>query len=109
MGLSARERRALRSLEVDLAVSAPRLAARLAVFTRLSVGEAFPAREIIRARRFDGAIRWPVLPLMWPVLWLVISIGLIATGFAVGHGGALSTCQAPATSCAWHAGGSPPW
>ena len=44
MGLSAREQQALRSIEGGLTVSAPRLASRLAVFTRLTAGEAFPAR-----------------------------------------------------------------
>ncbi len=78
MGLSAREQQALRSIEVGLTFSAPRLASRLAVFTRLTAGEAFPARESIRACWLSGGFRWP---LVWPAL---------------------------SSACAWHAGGYAP-
>ena len=106
MGLSAREQQALRSIEGGLTVSAPRLASRLAVFTRLTAGEAFPARESIRACWFNGGLRWP---LMWPVLWLVISVGLIAVGLAVGHDGGQGACHVLGSSCAWRTGGYAPW
>jgi len=53
MGLSVREQQALRSIEGGLTVSAPRLA----MFTRLTAGEAFPARERIRGRWFSGERR----------------------------------------------------
>ena len=106
MGLSARGRQALRSIEGDLTVSAPRLASRLAVFSRLTAGEAIPARESIQARLFSGELRWP---LVWPVLWLVISVALIAVGLAVGHDGGQAACRALAPSCAWHTGGSAVW
>lgn len=106
MGLSVRERQALRSIEGRLTVSAPRLASRLAVFTRLTAGEAFPARESTRACWFSGEGRWP---LVWPVLWLVISVALIAVGLAVGHDGGQAACHALTPSCAWHTGGSAVW
>lgn len=109
MGLNARENQALRSIEGRLTVSAPGLASRLAVFTRLTVDEAFPARERIRTHRFSpvhwssAACRWPLL---WPALWLVISVALIVVGMAVGHHGAQGTCHELA--CAWHTAGSAP-
>jgi len=84
MGLSARDRQALRLIESGLAVSDPGLASRLAVFTRLTAGELFPARENIGPRRRHGGFRGQ---LAWPVLWLVTAIALIAVGLAVGHGG----------------------
>ena len=84
MGLSVREQQALRSIEGGLTVSAPWLASRLAMFARLTAGEAFPARERIQACCFSGERRWP---LVWPVVWLVISVTLIAVGLAVGHDG----------------------
>ena len=57
MGLSVREQQALRSIEGGLTVPAPWLASRLAMFTRLTAGEAFPARERIRGRWFSGERR----------------------------------------------------
>jgi hypothetical protein len=104
MGLSARERQALRFIESGLRASAPALASRLAVFTRLTAGEAFPARESIRAAVFGSGSRWP---LVWPVLWLVISLALIAAALAAGHGGqAACTVHIP---CAPHSPGLTPW
>ena len=84
MGLSVREQRALHSIEAGLAASYPRLASRLAAFTRLTAGEAFPAREHIRAHRLRERVHWP---LMWPLVWLVASMALISVGLAVSHGG----------------------
>jgi hypothetical protein len=106
MGLRAREQQALRSIEGGLAVSAPRLASRLALFTRLTAGEEFPVGERIRACGFSGRFCWS---LVWPVLWLLISVALIATGLAVGHEGGGGTCHALAPSCVWHTGRSVPW
>jgi hypothetical protein len=83
-GLSAREQRVLHSIEGGLAASYPRLASRLAVCTRLTAGEAIPAREKIRAHRFRRGAHWP---LVWPLLWLVTSVALISVGLAVSHGG----------------------
>src|SRR5437016_3897795 len=101
MGLSAREQQALRSIEAGLMACAPQLASRLAIFARLTAGEAFPACESVRPCRSGGAFR---RPLVWPVLWLVISVALIATALAVGHDGGQEACHALVPSCAWHAG-----
>ena len=76
------------------------------MFTRLTAGEEFPARESIRAAGRRGGFRWP---LAWPVLWLVISLALIATALAVGHAGGAGTCAVLAPSCAWHTAGYMPW
>ena len=54
MSLSAREQRALASLESRLAVAAPELDSRLAIFTRLAADEEMPRREAIQ----PGS-RWP--------------------------------------------------
>lgn len=96
MGLSVHEQQALHVIEGRLAVSDPGLASRLAMFTRLTAGEAFPARENIRARWFRGGLRWPLL---WPLLWLLTSMALIAVGLAVGHGGNLRTCAVRVPAC----------
>ena len=98
MGLTAREQRVLHSIEGGLAASYPRLASRLAVFTRMTAGEAFPAGENIRAHRLRGCVHWP---LAWPLLWLVISVVLISVGLALGYGGE-GTCAVRASSCAQH-------
>jgi hypothetical protein len=103
MGLSLREQQALRSIEGGLVLSAPRLAGRLAVFTRLTAGQAFPARENLRPHWFSGGLRGP---LVVPVLWLVISVALIIAGLAAGHFGGQGTCHALVASCVWHTGGS---
>ena len=101
MGLNARERRALHSIEAGLAASYPRLASRLAVFTRLTAGQSFPARENIRAQRLGRCLRWP---LVWLLLWLVASAALISVGLAVGHGGG-GACTARPSSCAGYTAG----
>lgn len=106
MGLSVREQQALRSIEGGLTVSAPRLASRLAVFTRLTAGEALPARERIQPCWFSGGCRWS---LVWPAVWLVISVTLIAVGLAVGHDGGQGACHPPTASCTWHTGSYAPW
>lgn len=99
MALSAHDRQALRSIEGSLAISAPGLASRLAMFTRLTAGEALPVRESVRADGARGATRWRLL---WPALWLVVSFVLIAAGLAVRHGPP-GTCTALAPSCVCHA------
>jgi hypothetical protein len=99
MALSAHDRQALRSIEGSLAISAPGLASRLAMFTRLTAGEALPVRESVRAGGFRGEAR---RRLLWPALLLVVSFALIAVGLAVRHGPPV-TCTALAPSCVWHA------
>jgi Protein of unknown function (DUF3040) len=105
MGLSVREQRALHSIEAGLAASYPRLASRLAAFTRLTAGEAFPAPEHIRAHRLREWVHWP---LAWPLVWLVASVALISVGLAVSHGGG-GTCAVQAASCARCTGGNVGW
>jgi len=51
MGLSARDRQTLASIEADVAASAPKLTSMLAMFTQLTVGEAMPAGERLRRGR----------------------------------------------------------
>jgi Protein of unknown function (DUF3040) len=109
MGLSVREQRALHSIEAGLAASYPRLASRLAAFTRLTAGEAFPAPEHIRAHRLREWVHWPLAwPLAWPLVWLVASVALISVGLAVSHGGG-GTCAVQAASCARCTGGNVGW
>lgn len=105
MGLNAREQRVLHSIEDGLATSYPRLASRLAIFTWLTAGEAFPAREKIRAHRFHGCAHCPPL---WPLLWFATSVALICVGLTVGHGSG-GTCAVRASSCASYTAGSVPW
>jgi Protein of unknown function (DUF3040) len=128
MGLSEREQQALDSIEDGLAGSDPKLASLLATFTRLTAGDALPPREKIRAcpgrpgarRRYhclDLGPRRPRRPrtglgwqLAWPLLWLVVSIALIAliAGTSGGGGGAcygwtVSACTGQAPARAAHA------
>ena len=56
MGLSLRERWQLHRIEVDVRRSDPRLAALLAIFTRLAARDAMPPHE-----RLDASQPWPGL------------------------------------------------
>jgi hypothetical protein len=110
MSLSTREQQALNSIEARLAASAPMLASLLAMFTRLTANEQLPARERIRSgrplRRRPGASRRGRVPhrqLVWPALWLAVSIALVAVALAVGHDGDTPVCAARASACAWSA------
>ncbi len=108
MSLSSREKQALDSIESRLVGSDPGLASMLGTFTRLTSGEDMPAREKIRPRprmrRHDrGArerprrlVRRVGRPQAAMLVWLVISIALLATGLAVsrGGGGARRACAA---------------
>lgn len=117
MSLSAREQQALHSIEDGLAGSDPRLASLLATFTRLTAGEAMPLREKTRAgyRHATGRQRsWRRHPRPGPVsrnahnmyhhlgwrragllLWVLISIALIAIALVVNRGGSKGTCTGP--------------
>jgi hypothetical protein len=57
VSLSARDRQALSSIENELTQSATDLAAKLAEFTRLTVGAAMPEVEQKPARRWRPAVR----------------------------------------------------
>lgn len=97
MSLSTREQQALDSIEDRLAGSDPRLASLLSTFTRLTAGEALPKRENIQACPSRNRVRGQ---LVWPLLWLVVSIALIAVALSVSRGsgspGACSPLLAPA-------------
>ena len=107
MSLGEWERRALGAIEAGLARSDPGLAALLRFFSRLVASEAMPVRGSIQALRRRAARRHsiarrraPAPALMqpgspfprrrWlqamPLLWLVISVGLIAVALALSAG-----------------------
>ncbi len=111
--LSTREQQALDSIKDDLASCDPALVARLALFTRLASGEQMPAREKVPAgsRRVARLSRPEPLrtcrpyrrlgvPQVAMLLWLVITVALIATALASSHGGSQGTCTGSwATTC----------
>lgn len=96
MGLKPSEQHALCSIEDRITGSDPGLASMLAMFTRLTVGEALPARENIRPRWLKPGLRWQ---LVWPMLWLATSIALIAVALTLGNSGGQSTCTMHGSSC----------
>jgi hypothetical protein len=110
MSLSAREQQVLDSIKAELADSDPRLAGFMATFTRLVSGEEMPLRERIwagsrraggrpgrnRRRRSPGTRRlWSPAAGQWLgprggtllLLWLLISVVLIAVAVILSHGG----------------------
>jgi hypothetical protein len=111
--LSTQEQQALDSIMDDLAGCDPALVARLAIFTRLASGEEMPARERVqagsrrkvrRSRSGPRLTRRPHqrlgLPQAAMLLWLVITVALIAIALASSHGGSQGTCpRSWATSC----------
>ncbi len=108
MSLSTREQQALNSIETRLAASAPSLASLLAMFTRLTAEEQLPAREGIRSgrprrRRPGVSRRVPRRQLVWPMLWLAVSLALVAVALAVGHDGDIPACAVRAPACGWGA------
>jgi hypothetical protein len=111
--LSTGEQQALDSIKDDLASCDPALAARLTIFTRLASGEEMPAREKVHASSRRVARRSRPEPRLTRrphrrlgsqqavmLLWLVITVALIATALASSHGGSQGTCaRSWATSC----------
>jgi len=114
MSLSEQEQHALHSIEDRLTGSDPRLASLLATFTRLTSGEEMPVREKIRAarrratrsgrrsrrhpplnrisrraRRLYQRLGWQQTPLL---LWLLITITLIAIALAINRSSGNATC-----------------
>ncbi len=104
MSLSAREQQALESIEDRLAESDPGLASRLGIFSRLASGEEMPERDEIRPIRPSATDRLDrnrsprrIVVLRSPrrlcrrlgwhraavLLWLLISVGLIAVALAL--------------------------
>jgi len=99
MSLSAWEQQALNSITDRLASSDPELAALLGTFSRLASGEKMPAAEKIMAgwrqaphRHVSRVYRRMGLGWSALLLWLVITIALIATGVALGGGSNQSAC-----------------
>lgn len=100
MSLSAREQLALNSITDRLANSDPDLAALLATFSRLASGEEMPAAEKLMVgwrrglrERASRIVRRLGLGGAAMLLWLAITIALIATGVALSNsGGSQSAC-----------------
>jgi hypothetical protein len=106
MSLSAREQQALDSIEDRLVGSDPRLAALLftllLTFSRLTSGDAMPAREEVpgqarwtrralrRARRLLAA--YAGLDRTMALLWVLITVGLIAVAAVLSGGGSGRAC-----------------
>jgi hypothetical protein len=113
VSLSAHDQQELDSIAGGIADSDPGLASMLATFARLAEGEELPAREQIRAaphlrgwgRCLREAFRRAGGPAMSPgllavVLWLVVSVGLIASALAISHGDRGRGCATSAITCA---------
>jgi Protein of unknown function (DUF3040) len=113
MSLSAWEQNALDSIKDRLASSDPALVARLTIFARLATGEEMPAGEKIHAgsRRAVRPSRPEPLPTRRVyqrlglqqaalLLWLVITVALIAVVLVSNRGGSQGTCTGSwATFC----------
>lgn len=86
MSISAREQQALNSIKDGLAGSDPELATLLATFAEQASGEEMPARENIRMTP-----RWRILRYVL-VLWLLITVWLIAVALALSPGSGHVLC-----------------
>jgi Protein of unknown function (DUF3040) len=124
MSLSSDDRRALDSITENLAESDPVLAGLLDTFTRLTAGEAMPAREQIGARRrqMQGtagrkrarrAGRRPSAAQILMLAWLLLTALFVSLAIVLGSGGRAPCrtswamgCAIPAPSAATHAGRS---
>ena len=108
MSLSAREQRALESIADGLAESDPGLDSLLGIFSRLASGEEIPAGNEIHPIRPSATGRNRSLRRLCPrpgwnraavLLWLVITIGLIAVSLALNNRGP-GRCAPPwGTAC----------
>jgi hypothetical protein len=124
MSLSAREQRALESIEDGLAESDPGLASLLGIFSRLASGEGMPVRNAIQPTRPSATDdlyrhqgpRWVVVlrsscrlsrRLGWPqaalLLWFLISAALISVALALSNLGPEECVHSWGTLCAWQA------
>jgi hypothetical protein len=117
MSLSAREQRALDSIQEELTDSDPQLVLLLATFTRLASNEAMPFRKKVQAnswwathrtrrrwrcsrqnaayrhsRRACQGLGFQRVALL---LWLLIAITLITIGLAIDHGDSDTVCTTP--------------
>ena len=122
MSISEREQQALVSIEEDLAGSVPELAAKLAVFTRLTAGEAMPPREGVwrpartspaspaTASASPGSARaWPRLRrrTVW-LMAMVAVLAILALAFAASHGASRDICTATGAAACHQAPAHPP-
>ena len=102
MSLSAWEQQALDSIEDELAGADPELASLLATFARLASGEEMPVREKIRKQSLRrGNVRRPargLLPRLGlqqtiPLLWLTVTIALIAIALVLNRDSRNGPCR----------------
>lgn len=111
MRFRAREQRELDLIEEEIAASDAELASLLAMFARLAAGEELPAREQLWARRrpsgrqLGAGLEAPGgastrLGLFAALLWLAVSLALIASILATGRGAGGKGCAAPGITCA---------
>jgi hypothetical protein len=104
MSLSAREQQALDSIEGGLGGSDPGLVSLLATFARLASGEEMPVHEQIRVlgrhatrrplrhrrpRRGNGRPGWPQIIVL---LWLAVTIAVVAVALVLSRGGGTGPC-----------------
>jgi hypothetical protein len=123
MSISEREQQALGSIEEDLAGSVPELAAKLAMFTRLTAGEAMPPRErVSRPARASpaspataGASRgsaraWPRRRRLtvWRLTAMVVVLAILALAFATSHGASHDICTVTGAAACRQAPAHPP-
>lgn len=117
MSISEREQQALTSIEEDLVDSGPELAAKLAMFARLTAEEEMPSRE-----RIWRAVRAPAVPpataarvssdperpriphilsrrVALRLLLLALTIALLALAFTFSRGTGKGACIVPSTAC----------
>jgi hypothetical protein len=104
MSLSVREQQALDGIADDLAGSAPKLAAMLAMFTRLTSDEGMPTGERVIAIRPDAdrvrrLFRCPGVHCAMPLLWVLIAVALIAVAVAASRGSEPGCVKAWAMTC----------
>lgn len=115
LSLSVKERHVLASIENRLAASDCKLASMLNLFVRLTAGEAMPSRErlrngwrraiVARDRRHyrPRAVAGPASrkrARLLMVLWVVVSVGMVAVAAVTSSGGHGSCAAHPALSCA---------
>jgi hypothetical protein len=113
MSLSAWEQDALNSIKNGLADSDPALAARLAMFSRLTSAEDMPGREKILvvklgvARRRGRLYQRLGVGRAMPLLWLVTTPTLVTAAVASSRASGPSTCAGSWGSLCGHAAGAP--
>jgi hypothetical protein len=124
MSISEREQQALGFIEQELAGSVPELAAKLAVFTRLTAGEAMPPRERVwrpaRTPRASPATastgqaparirRWLRRRTVWRLVALaLLTIGLLALAFVASRDTSRGICTATGAAACRQAPAPPP-